>query len=176
MDEEQLKNLDIDTITTTYTGNGITINPNGELILKCFSRDIDIYKDILDVIFQEDKGTTVVKWKDGTVTVVSCCEGDSYNKEFGLLACIVKKIGGNTGGYNNVVKHWLENKERKRKEKEKKLAKKRESKLTYKTALDEFDREYAKRLKKEQQVQISVQKEAYKQAILELKEEGLLDA
>ena len=39
MDEEQLKNLDIDTITTTYTGNGITINPNGELILKCFSMD-----------------------------------------------------------------------------------------------------------------------------------------
>lgn len=40
---------------------------------------------------------TIIKWKDGTKTVVKCMEGDSYDKEKGFLYCIAKRHFQNTG-------------------------------------------------------------------------------
>lgn len=60
---------------------------------------------IKDVIFHEP--ATIVKWWDGTKTVVKCNEGDTFNKEFGLLACIVKKFTGNTGRWNEILKNFI---------------------------------------------------------------------
>lgn len=42
------------------------------------------------------KRTTVVFWKDGTVTSVRCAEDDKYDKEAGLAYVYLKKLGGNT--------------------------------------------------------------------------------
>ena len=67
-----------------------------------------IYKDsinqIQDVIHHDP--ATIVKWKDGTKTVVKVQKGDTYNKEFGLAMCIIKKMCGNKGNYNEVFKKW----------------------------------------------------------------------
>ena len=63
--------------------------------------------DIVDVIFHDP--ATIVKWKDGTKTVVKCQKdkGDVYNPEQGLAMCIVKKICGNKGNYNDIFTKWL---------------------------------------------------------------------
>ena len=50
---------------------------------------------IKKVIFNDP--CTIVLWKDNTKTVVKCNEGDTYNKEAGLSACIIKKLCGNKG-------------------------------------------------------------------------------
>jgi hypothetical protein len=67
------------------------------------SADCLNYK-IKRVIFNDP--ATIVFWDDGTKTVVKCNNGDIYNKEVGLTACIVKKICGNTGRWNEILKKW----------------------------------------------------------------------
>ena len=42
------------------------------------------------------KRTTVVFWKDGTVTSVRCAADDTYDREAGLAYAYLKKLGGNT--------------------------------------------------------------------------------
>lgn len=61
--------------------------------------------EIRDVIFNEP--ATIVLWKDGTKTVVKCGKRDNYDKEKGLAMCIVKKINGNKGNFNNLFKKWV---------------------------------------------------------------------
>ena len=60
---------------------------------------------IKDVIFNNP--ATIVLWKDGTKTVVKCQDGDVYNPETGLAMCIIKKMCGNKGNYNDVFNEWL---------------------------------------------------------------------
>lgn len=60
---------------------------------------------IKDVIFNNP--ATIVKWSDGSKTVVKCQEGDTYNPELGLAMCVVKKCCGNKGNFNDVFKKWL---------------------------------------------------------------------
>jgi hypothetical protein len=52
---------------------------------------------------------TIVIWNDGSKTVVKCQEGtgDTYNPELGLAMCIIKKLCGNKGNYNDVFTKWL---------------------------------------------------------------------
>lgn len=57
------------------------------------------------VIFNDP--ATIVKWKDGTKTVVKCQEGDVYDPEKGLAMCIAKKALGNDRDYYDVFKKWL---------------------------------------------------------------------
>lgn len=66
-----------------------------------FGLDLD---DIQDVIYNNP--ATIVKWKDGSKTVVKVQEGDIYRAEDGLARCIIKKMCGNKGSYNNVFKKW----------------------------------------------------------------------
>lgn len=65
------------------------------------------YKQIKDVIFNDP--ATIVFWNDGTKTVVKCQtdKGDTYNPELGLAMCIIKRMCGNKGNYNNVFNKWL---------------------------------------------------------------------
>lgn len=46
-------------------------------------------------------------WNDGTKTVVKCQPGDSYDKEKGLMAAMLKRSMGNDNTYNKVLKKWL---------------------------------------------------------------------
>lgn len=64
---------------------------------------------IKDVIYNNP--ATIVKWKDGTKTVVKCQEGDKYNPELGLAMCIIKKCCNNKGNYNDIFEKWLPKKE-----------------------------------------------------------------
>ena len=68
---------------------------------------VEIKKNIKDVIYNNP--ATIVLWKDGTKTVVKCQTetGDTYNPELGLAMCIIKKLSGNKGNYNDVFNKWL---------------------------------------------------------------------
>lgn len=55
---------------------------------------------IEDVIFNGP--ATIVKWADGTKTVVKCCEGDTFDPEKGLAIAISKKALGDC----KEIKKW----------------------------------------------------------------------
>lgn len=57
------------------------------------------------VIFHDP--ATIVYWKDGTKTVVKA-QNEKFDKEKGLIAAIAKKVYGNKGSFNNVIKHYVE--------------------------------------------------------------------
>jgi hypothetical protein len=64
---------------------------------------------IKDVIFNAP--ATIVKWDDGTKTIVKCGDGDKYDKEKGLALAIAKKYYGNISGwYGKKFAQWLEEK------------------------------------------------------------------
>lgn len=50
---------------------------------------------------------TIVLWNDGDKTVVICHEGDVYDEHEGFLLCCAKKLFGNTGRYNNVIREHV---------------------------------------------------------------------
>lgn len=62
--------------------------------------------EIENVIFNDP--ATIVFWKDGTKTIVKCRKdkGDVFSKETGLAMAIVKKLYGNKGKYNDILKKW----------------------------------------------------------------------
>ena len=57
------------------------------------------------VIFHDH--ATIVFWMDGTKTVVKA-HNEKFDKEKGLLAAIAKKVYGNKGNFNNIIKHYVE--------------------------------------------------------------------
>jgi hypothetical protein len=74
-------------------------NRNG-LVKNKFDKDT-----IKDVIFNEP--ATIIFWTDGSKTVVKCQDGDTYSKELGMAMCIIKKLSGNMGNYNDVFNKWI---------------------------------------------------------------------
>ena len=57
---------------------------------------------------------TIIKWKDGTKTVVKCDKHDTYDPEKGLYIAIMKKMCGNRGKfYKEAIEPWLPKKEEK---------------------------------------------------------------
>lgn len=51
---------------------------------------------ISSVYFDESSGVTVVIWNDNTKTIVRTCEGDSFDKERGVLQAYFEKMYGGT--------------------------------------------------------------------------------
>lgn len=61
---------------------------------------------IQNVYFNYDKGTTTIKWKDGTITTVTCDINDSFDEEKGIALCYMKKYFDNRGCFNRVFKKY----------------------------------------------------------------------
>ena len=65
--------------------------------------------DIAKIIYNPP--ATIIVWKDGTKTVVKCSDEDldagRISPEYGIVYAIVKKILGNKGNYNNVLKRLV---------------------------------------------------------------------
>ena len=73
---------------------------------KFFTTDIFTNSNIDRVWFNPVKGTTVVRWIDGSKTMVRCQKGDTFDKEKGLALCYMKKTLGNKGNFNEILKKW----------------------------------------------------------------------
>lgn len=68
----------------------------------------EIDHGIKGVWFDKDKGITVVKWQDDTITKVVCSENDVFNPECGLAMCYMKRWSfNNRGKFNEVFKKWI---------------------------------------------------------------------
>lgn len=72
--------------------------------------------EIEDVIFNGP--ATIVKWVDGTKTVVKAQDGEEFDPEKGLAMAFAKKAMGNKGSYFNVIKKWTEKYEEDKKQTE----------------------------------------------------------
>ena len=60
---------------------------------------------IKKVIFNDP--VTIVIWGDGKKTTVKAQKGDKYNKEVGLAMCVMKRVYGNTGFFNEIFKTYI---------------------------------------------------------------------
>lgn len=58
------------------------------------------------VWFNPVKGTTVVRWIDGSKTMVRCQEGEIFDKEKGLALCYMKRTLDNKSSFNEILKKW----------------------------------------------------------------------
>lgn len=70
-------------------------------LLSCYNNRFEIKK----VIYNDP--ATIVFWADGTKTVVKCGEEDTYDYQTGLLMCIAKKVFGNKGSFNDILREWI---------------------------------------------------------------------
>ncbi len=59
---------------------------------------------IHQIIFSGPK--TIVMWKDGTKTIVSCGEGDQYDRYVGFCAAVAKKMFGSTSKIKKTIDQY----------------------------------------------------------------------
>lgn len=92
-------NVKFDNLCMALEGETFTFSSIGEINFNEISNPKP-----KDIIFHNP--ATIVKWSDGTKTVVKCHEEDTYDKEKGLALCYVKKFcGDNTSrGLNDILK------------------------------------------------------------------------
>lgn len=57
------------------------------------------------VIFNDP--ATVIYWDDGTRTVVKCQPGDTFDPKTGFLMAVCKRMCGNTGRFNELLKEFI---------------------------------------------------------------------
>ena len=60
-----------------------------------------------NIFLNEDKGTVVVKWIDGSKTKVKCQDGETFDAEKGIALCFMKRAFLNRGCYNDVFKKYI---------------------------------------------------------------------
>ena len=65
--------------------------------------------NIKKVIFNEP--ATIIFWEDGTKTVAKCQEEDKYDREKGMLVCMVKKAMGSKW-LNKNLDYWISSEKR----------------------------------------------------------------
>lgn len=70
---------------------------------------LDLVEEIDNVFFNDPY--TVVLWKDGTKTKVSCCQGDRFDKMQGLAYAVLKRICGNTNAYHELFDRFIDEEE-----------------------------------------------------------------
>lgn len=76
-----------------------TIHPN----CRCSPATNELY--VNKVIYNGP--VTVVYWSDRTRTVVKCQPGDTYDPKTGFLLALCKKVCGNTGKYNELLREHV---------------------------------------------------------------------
>lgn len=59
--------------------------------------------NIDEVIFNETGRATVIRWSDNTKTVVHCGEGETFDRYTGFIACIAKKMFGDTASAKKLM-------------------------------------------------------------------------
>lgn len=89
-------------LTATISKESIayTTTVDGENINYILGR---VLKQEIDKVIFNDPAT-IIKWKDGTKTVVKCRQGDIYNREVGFMMCIMKYLCGNQ---SNATKKFI---------------------------------------------------------------------
>ena len=71
--------------------------------------DSAMTKKVKELIFGIQKviynfPATIIIWKDGSKTVVKCGDDEVWDPEKGIAMCLLKKILGNEGNYNKIIR------------------------------------------------------------------------
>lgn len=108
--------------------------------------------------------------KDGTVVTSVARDGDEFNKETGIIMCILKILCDGTC-YNTVVRNLIKDEERRERKKEEEQKKAAEAK---EVALRQKEKQKRRRLAREarrREKAIEIQKEAYLRIMKEMRSE-----
>ena len=111
---------------------------------------------------------TKMTFADGIVTTSVARDGDEYNKEVGMMVCIMKYIFNGKKGYNNMFRKWIKNADRREAEKEKEATELEEKKVIEERQKAKKARRKAERMAKAKEREIEIQKEAYVRAMREV--------
>lgn len=94
------------TISLSYENFTTSSNDSFKLETKPCMVKVDFDSLIDKVIFNGP--ATIVKWKDGSKTVVKCMDGDIYDEEKALMMCIMEKlIGGSKGDVKRFFDRYI---------------------------------------------------------------------
>ncbi len=145
-------------LMTTRSGNNILAV--GRLLYRCFAPD-----SIVDVEFYPP--ATKMIFKDGTVTTAVAQEGDEFNKEVGMMVCIMKYIFKGKG-YNNMFRKWIKNADKREATKAQEIKKQEEAKAIKERQAAKEAKRRADRAERAREREIEIQKEAYVRAMREV--------
>lgn len=76
-------------------------------MMECLTEEGLIMPNIKGIWFNQKKGITVVKWEDDSITKVSTQNNEKFDSEKGIALCFMKKMCGNTGKYNEILKQYI---------------------------------------------------------------------
>lgn len=133
--------------------------------LKIKTKVDQIYEIIQKVEFYPP--TTKITFTDGEVITATARHGDEFNEEIGIMHCLLKRYFKGSG-YNTFIRRLI--KDTHRREAEEFLAKEEERKAKEAEikAQEKAREKKQKRLAREREEQIEIQKEAYIRAMKEL--------
>ena len=78
-----------------------------EMVAEKNRKKIDAFIDnAIDKVYFNNPAT-VIKWKDGTKTVVKCQKGDTYDAEKGFAMALIKGLFYNSSYFNTIFEKWL---------------------------------------------------------------------
>lgn len=68
--------------------------------------DYWLLPDVESIAFHKENKTTVVRWADGTKTVVRCGEGETFSEYSAFVAAVAKKIFGSTSAVKKLIEEF----------------------------------------------------------------------
>lgn len=77
-----------------------------EMVAEKNRKKIDAFINAIDKVYFNNPAT-VIKWKDGTKTVVKCQKGDTYDAEKGFAMALIKGLFYNSSYFNTIFEKWL---------------------------------------------------------------------
>lgn len=110
---------------------------------------------------------TKMTFVDGTVTTSVAQEGDEFNKEVGMMVCIMKYIFKGKG-YNNMFRKWIKNADKREAAKAQEIKKQEEAKAIKERQAAKEAKRRAERAERAREREIEIQKEAYVRAMREV--------
>ena len=109
---------------------------------------------------------TKMIFKDGTSVTAVAQDGDEYDKEIGMMVCILKRMFGGSG-YNNLFRKWIKNDEKKKRDIEKANKEAEEKKIVRERQRAKKIKKKAEKKKAAEQRQAELQKQAFLEALKE---------
>lgn len=111
---------------------------------------------------------TKMTFTDGKVVTVVARHGDEFNEEAGVMHCIMKRLFDGTG-YNGMIRSLIKDTHKREAAEFLKKQEEEEAKEAAVKAKEEARKKEQKRLAREREEKIEIQKEAYIRAMKEMK-------
>lgn len=111
---------------------------------------------------------TKMTFTDGEVVTVAARHGDEFNEEAGVMHCIMKRLFRGTG-YNGMIRSLIKDTHKREAAEFLKKQEEEEAKEAAVKAKEEARKKEQKRLAREREEKIEIQKEAYIRAMKEMK-------